>query len=626
MTVNTSNKRIEYSGSGSTTVFAYNFRILDETHLEVILVSSSGVETVQTLTTHYTVAGAGDAGGGDVTMATAPASGEALVLRRKMPFTQDIDYVSGDPFPAETHERGIDERVMEAQELIEITDRALKAPKQDSAIGDMPAAAARVGKLLTFGTTGDPEATAYTSAQVQAAINVASNAGTNDTEFIFHAEDSDTYTLARYLQNRHVVNVKDFGAAVDGVTEDSSAFSNAATAAGLTKTILLPEGTAVVSSGDFSQYSFVCFGDFYSDNATVNVTRLGSNANEVTVSVGSGGDFTTINEAIAHLIGRFPTATPQPKAVINLRTGFVMEEQVFAWGIDLSWIRITGDDAETTIDSSYLTESPSTGVDNYSSTYYPAFGVYAGGSGPKIDQMFDMGFTAQDPTFRNVGVLCYGPGSSIEVGRLSGIRRCGWYGVLANLGARVLAYESNFNTTYGRGFFANEGSLISARESTATGCLSTAYHSSDGSQINAEQADGSNSLVGFSTNNGGRINCKNATATGCQEGVYAGNGGEICAEGVTASGATGGNGVGIRAFQGGRIDASNADASGCASFGISIEHGSWCNARNVNAQKGGAPDPSDVRALTGSWINFDGGTGGTSEVVNTLTSNGVISS
>lgn len=225
MTVNTSNKRIEYSGNGSTTVFAYNFRILDETHLEVILVNSSGVESVQTLTTHYTVAGAGDAGGGDVTMVAAPASGESLVLRRKMPFTQDIDYVSGDPFPAETHERGIDERVMEAQELVEITDRALKAPKQDSAIGDMPAAAARIGKLLTFGTTGDPEATAYTSAQVQAAINVASNAGTNDTEFIFHQLGGSPYSLADYLNGLAFVSVKDprFGAVGDGSTDDGTA-------------------------------------------------------------------------------------------------------------------------------------------------------------------------------------------------------------------------------------------------------------------------------------------------------------------------------------------------------------------------------------------------------------------
>lgn len=230
MTVNTSNKRIEYSGNGSTTVFAYNFRILDETHLEVILVNSSGVETVQTLTTHYTVAGAGDAGGGDITMATAPASGESLVLRRKMPFTQDIDYVSGDPFPAETHERGIDERVMEAQELVEITDRALKAPKQDSAIGDMPAAAARIGKLLTFGTTGDPEATAYTSAQVQAAVNVAANAGTNDTEFIFHTQGATTYGLATYLGARHVFNVKDYGAVADGTTDDATAINSCITA------------------------------------------------------------------------------------------------------------------------------------------------------------------------------------------------------------------------------------------------------------------------------------------------------------------------------------------------------------------------------------------------------------
>lgn len=307
MTVNTSNKRIEYAGNGTTTSFAYNFRVLDQTHLQVLLVDSAGVSTTQVLTTNYSVSGVGDAGGGNITMVTAPATGETLVIRRNMPFTQDTDYTSGDPFPAETHESALDELTMNDQQLLEVTDRALTAPEQDAALGSLPSAENRPDKLITFDANGDPIATDFTVGQVQTAVdasttttpvvvmqsetqlgsaavankftltsitysvatnnlivtrngqylektqdytetsstevtltftpndsdrfvfrtNTASTSGVGNTAGITHTEDSSTYNLATYLQNRHVINVKDFGAVGDGVTDDSAAIQAA---------------------------------------------------------------------------------------------------------------------------------------------------------------------------------------------------------------------------------------------------------------------------------------------------------------------------------------------------------------------------------------------------------------
>ena len=80
-----------YNGNGSTTVFAYDFKILDQSHIVVTLADSDGVEAVQTITSEYTVSGVGDDGGGNVTMVTAPASGETLTFTRDVPKTQLVD-------------------------------------------------------------------------------------------------------------------------------------------------------------------------------------------------------------------------------------------------------------------------------------------------------------------------------------------------------------------------------------------------------------------------------------------------------------------------------------------------------------------------------------------------------
>ena len=89
MTISSTTVKNSYSGNGSTTD-AYTFKIFTNTDLQVIIRSSTGTETVKTLTTHYTVSGVGDASGGNVTFTSGntPASGETVVIRRAVPQTQ----------------------------------------------------------------------------------------------------------------------------------------------------------------------------------------------------------------------------------------------------------------------------------------------------------------------------------------------------------------------------------------------------------------------------------------------------------------------------------------------------------------------------------------------------------
>ena len=159
MTISTTIVKNSYSGNGATTVFNYNFKILSSSDLKVIIRSSTGTETTKTLNTHYTLTGVGSAGGGSITFTAGniPTSGQTIVLIRDTTQTQSIDYVANDPFPAETHEEGLDKGIILAQELQEEVDRCIKLSRTNSisstefTIG----AADRAGKILGFDSNGE---------------------------------------------------------------------------------------------------------------------------------------------------------------------------------------------------------------------------------------------------------------------------------------------------------------------------------------------------------------------------------------------------------------------------------------------------------------------------------------
>jgi hypothetical protein len=150
---------VSYSGNGSLTTFAYTFKVFDESDLTVILRASDGTETVQTITTNYTVTNVGNASGGNVEFVTAPSATETVVIVREQPFTQGLDLVPNDPFPAQSLEESLDKLTFVDQRLNEKIDRALTFSVGDVVTdATLPVKELRVGKVLAFNeTTGDPE-------------------------------------------------------------------------------------------------------------------------------------------------------------------------------------------------------------------------------------------------------------------------------------------------------------------------------------------------------------------------------------------------------------------------------------------------------------------------------------
>ena len=159
MTVSSTTVKNSYSGNGSTTEFAYTFKIFADSDLQVIIRSAAGTETTKTLTTHYTVAGAGDTSGGSITFTAGniPTATQTVLVRREVPQTQAIDYIANDPFPAESHEEGLDRSAMNVQQLQEEVDRSIKLSRTNTMTSTefTVGATDRANKILAFDASGE---------------------------------------------------------------------------------------------------------------------------------------------------------------------------------------------------------------------------------------------------------------------------------------------------------------------------------------------------------------------------------------------------------------------------------------------------------------------------------------
>ena len=134
MTISTTIIKNSFSGNGSTTAFNYGFKITAESEMQVIIRSSSGTETVKSLSTHYTISNVGNAGGGAVTFTSGniPASGETVILRRVTAQTQAMDLIDNDPMSADTIETAHDKSIAISQELQEQVNRSLKISRTNT--------------------------------------------------------------------------------------------------------------------------------------------------------------------------------------------------------------------------------------------------------------------------------------------------------------------------------------------------------------------------------------------------------------------------------------------------------------------------------------------------------------
>lgn len=125
MTLSTTASRVAYSANGATTTFAFSFKIWAASNLKVYLRNNATlVDTLQTLSSDYSVDIMTYPNTGNVVFASAPASGQTVVIVRDMPLTQDLDLIASGAFAAENVEVQLDKLAAEIQTLRELVARS----------------------------------------------------------------------------------------------------------------------------------------------------------------------------------------------------------------------------------------------------------------------------------------------------------------------------------------------------------------------------------------------------------------------------------------------------------------------------------------------------------------------
>jgi Pectate lyase superfamily protein len=205
--------RIQYSADGSRTTFGFPFPVLASDDLLVFV--------NDTPATGFAISGLTDPAGGEIDFIEPPGAGTSVTLLRRTEGIRETEFVDGGPFRAAAINAELDRIMLLIQEDREEHNRALRG-RPIEAVTDfcLPPTAERANRLLGFDSAGRPMvfgATELPSSGDASGVLVTSSGG----------------TTARALGEHFatLVNVRDFGAMGDGVTDDAAAFQAAITAA-----------------------------------------------------------------------------------------------------------------------------------------------------------------------------------------------------------------------------------------------------------------------------------------------------------------------------------------------------------------------------------------------------------
>ena len=271
MTISSSTATASYTGNGTTQIFTVPFYFLVDTDVKVSKkVAATGAISVLTLNSDYTLSGAGNQAGGSATLVTAPASGDTVFIERNVDAVQETAYPDNGIFPAASHEKALDRLTMLVQQVLsKLTFGLFRNPLAstydlggntlsnvaDAANPQDVPSLAQTQTLVAGAASGLPPADI---ALLSSLASTATGKGAALLGYIHSLVGAAARTVLSRL--RAEVYASDFGAAGDGVTDDTAALQAAINACqsptGDGRVLVLDDGNYLITSGLTSTGTF----------------------------------------------------------------------------------------------------------------------------------------------------------------------------------------------------------------------------------------------------------------------------------------------------------------------------------------------------------------------------------
>lgn len=136
------------------TVYTVPFYFLQNADLTVYREDADGAVSTLTITTDYTVTGAGSESGGELTTIATYSDGKLIVVR-DVDYTQRLDLIQGDGFRPDTLEQELDRIVMQVQQLARKVGVSFQLPDSDTSGASTVLPSPEAGKVFAWNATGD---------------------------------------------------------------------------------------------------------------------------------------------------------------------------------------------------------------------------------------------------------------------------------------------------------------------------------------------------------------------------------------------------------------------------------------------------------------------------------------
>lgn len=322
-----------------------------------------------------------------------------------------------------------------------------------------------------------------------------------------------------------------------------------------------------LSGGEINGYTELVYQGSY----FVITNRAKSILSQSTVfTIGAGADYPNINTALREISTKYEFVD-DGFAVLELQSGFVMSEQVVAYGDDYSKFSITSVDPLVSILTSSITETVG--------TVEPVFAAVYGGRLPIISSLFE--FDASTPASSDVtGVLVDGAGSHLIVYGGCGVKKAPRHGLLVYRAATASIDGSDFSYSGVNGLWVSGGASVSAYSANFSNAGYRGVSAFGASSVNAVDCD-----ISFATAEAIFAECSNVEARGANlsnAGLHCVSADDKAQVNIANANCDNSGSGQVRCNQLSQVNATSLSTAGATGVGLTVLGGSIISAQGTS--------------------------------------------